>query len=612
MLTKARYIRITSDKYTVDDEHRVIVVDEIPTTGLADSEFTSHMTVDGNYGYKMNYSSGWIHDGNTVDITDLAGNVVTTYTICTEKTKENYYKDIAVVKVVMNKSSEILGTGASLQLSATVLPVNATDKKLTWSSSNSAVASVTQEGLVKAVKEGTATITAKAAGGASAICKVTVKDYSNLKPAIVLNFEKADEVKLQGKAKLVKDPDNAGNQVLLVDETAGGKNGGNYAIAAKSLSAYDFSAGVTVSLKARPTANSSDWNYLFAIGQTKTHGDFNYCDGTIGFIARHGDPYQAHFPGDGWAEGNPVGSDYQYFTKEENANKWYRLTYVYAKSEVCLYVDGILTCKWSAAGLDSVLAALNKGHLILGAGASEGELENYGGYIDDVYLYSTALDAAGVKEIGKTTYKPDDPGKPGNPGGNQKPSTGTDKDEQKVKAKSVNVAVKNYRYGVKTIYLVKGKTAQLRASVRPSTAKQGVTYRSGAKSVATVSSKGKIKAKKTGTAKITITSADGVKKISITVKVVKKAKVNKKLSLKSKKKLRFKKKNATSQIKTKGLTPKTTSKETYKVTKGKKWLKVDPYGKITCKVKPAKKAKKAAVKVTCGKKSIVIRVTIKK
>ncbi len=207
---------------------------------------------------------------------------------------------------------------------------------------------------------------------------------------------------------------------------------------------------------------------------------------------------------------------------------------------------------------------------------------------------------------------PGDPGKPGNPGDNKKPSTGTGTDEQKVKANYVTAAVKNYRYGAKTIYLVKGKTAQLRASIRPSSAKQGVIYRSGSKSVASVNSKGKIRAKKAGTAKITITSADGAKKAVITVKVVKKAKVNKKLSLKSKKKLTFKKKNATSQIITKGLTAKTTSKETYKVTKGKKWIKTDPYGRITCKVKPAKKAKKAAVKVTCGKKSITIKVTIKK
>lgn len=55
---------------------------------------------------------------------------------------------------------------------------------------------------------------------------------------------------------------------------------------------------------------------------------------------------------------------------------------------------------------------------------------------------------------------------------------------------------------------------------------------------------------------------------------------------------------------------KTTSIFTYKVTKGKKYIKVDPYGKITCKIKPGKKVKKAAVKITCGKKSVTVNVTI--
>ena len=419
---------------------------------------------------------------------------------------------------------------------------------------------------------------------------------------------------------MAEDPDNAGNQVLLVDETAGGKNGGNYAIASNDLSAYDFSDGATISLKVRPTANASDWNYLFALGQTKTHGTVRYCDGTIGFIARHGDPYQAHFPGDGWVQGNPVGSDYSFFSQEENADKWYRLTYVYSKSEVCLYVDGILTCKWAASGLDGVLAVLNQGHLVLGAGASEGELENFGGYIDDVYIYSAALDAAGVALIGKTPQTPEDPPKPDDsskpspaPGPVNPPAGGgTGKEDSQVKASSVAAAVKNYRYGTKTLYLVKGKTAQLKASVKPQAARQGVLYRSSRKAVASVSARGKIRAKKPGTAKITITSADGAKKTGITVKVVKKEKINKKLSFASKRNITLRKKNAVSQIKTKGLTPKTTSRETYKITKGKKLIKVDSYGRITCKIKPAKKAKKAAVKVTCGKKSITIRVTIKK
>ncbi len=630
-LTKARYIKITatscneagwatlfevkadgysmtSEKYTIDDIHRLIVVDEIPTTGLADSTFSSNLTVDGNYTCKMNYSSGWIHGGNTVDILNQKGEVVTTYTICTEDTKDKYIKTVEAEKLILNKSEESLGVGSTVQLKSVVLPTNASNTAVTYKSSDDTVASVNAQGLVKAKKAGKTKITATLANGVSASCELIVNDYANLKPVVVLPFDKAGEVTLHGGAKLTKDPDNTNNQVLLVDAGAGGKNG-NYAIAANSLKSYDFSNGVTISMNVRPNANSSDWNYLFAIGQTKSHGTYNYCDGTIGFIARHGDPYEAHFPGDGWVQNNPVNSNYSFFTTAANANKWHRITYVYSRSEVCLYVDGILTCKWSASGISGVLAALNQGHLVIGAGASEGELENFGGYVDDVYVYSGALDSTAVSAIGKGTQKPGQPTTPTTPTKPTKPNTngGIQK-----KAASITVSARNYKYGTKTLYLVKGKTAQLRTVVLPAKAKQGAVYKSSATKIATVTQSGKIKGKKAGTAKITVTLADGVKKTTITVKVVKKAKVNKKLSLKSKKKIVLKKKNAASQIKTKGLTAKTTSIETYKVIKGKKYIKVDKYGKITCKVKPTKKAKKAEVKVTCGKKSIVIKITIKK
>jgi hypothetical protein len=58
-----------------------------------------------------------------------------------------------------------------------VLPSDATDKSLTWTSSNSGVATV-KDGVVTAVGEGTATITVKTMDGSnlSATCKVTVTD----------------------------------------------------------------------------------------------------------------------------------------------------------------------------------------------------------------------------------------------------------------------------------------------------------------------------------------------------------------------------------------------------------------------------------------------------
>ncbi|WP_300765754.1 Ig-like domain-containing protein, partial [uncultured Bifidobacterium sp.] len=65
--------------------------------------------------------------------------------------------------------------GKSAQLSAAVSPSNATNKTVSWSSSDASVASVTGTGYVTAVKAGTATVTATA-GGKSTSITVTVTD----------------------------------------------------------------------------------------------------------------------------------------------------------------------------------------------------------------------------------------------------------------------------------------------------------------------------------------------------------------------------------------------------------------------------------------------------
>ncbi len=83
-----------------------------------------------------------------------------------------YTPYIDVTSVTLNKYSLNFIEGESETLTATVMPVNATDKSIVWSSSNTMVATV-DNGLVTAVKEGSATITA-AAGGKTANCTVTV------------------------------------------------------------------------------------------------------------------------------------------------------------------------------------------------------------------------------------------------------------------------------------------------------------------------------------------------------------------------------------------------------------------------------------------------------
>ena len=78
-----------------------------------------------------------------------------------------------VTSVTLNQSSLTLVVGESSTLSATVSPADAPDKTVSWTSSNTSVASVSN-GVVKAVSEGSATVTASC-GGKSATCAVTVQ-----------------------------------------------------------------------------------------------------------------------------------------------------------------------------------------------------------------------------------------------------------------------------------------------------------------------------------------------------------------------------------------------------------------------------------------------------
>ena len=80
-----------------------------------------------------------------------------------------------VSNITLDKSELSLYTGETATLTATVEPDDATNKTVTWSSNNEAVATV-DNGKVTAVKEGTATITVTAqdGSGVSTSCSVTV------------------------------------------------------------------------------------------------------------------------------------------------------------------------------------------------------------------------------------------------------------------------------------------------------------------------------------------------------------------------------------------------------------------------------------------------------
>lgn len=122
---------------------------------------------------------------------------------------------IEVSSVSLNKTSLSLTEGETETLTATVLPNNATDKSITWTSDDTSVATVSQEGLVTAAGAGTCVITATA-GGVSASCAVSVNKASI--PISGLSFGETDrEVYIGENFSLIPTitPDNATDNELI-------------------------------------------------------------------------------------------------------------------------------------------------------------------------------------------------------------------------------------------------------------------------------------------------------------------------------------------------------------------------------------------------------------
>ena len=125
---------------------------------------------------------------------------------------------IAVTGVSLDKTSVELTEGDETTLTATVNPDNATNKNVTWKSSDSSVATVS-DGKVTALKAGTATITVTTEdGGKTATCEVKVNP-KNVEPEVIavtsVSLDKTSVELTEGdETTLIAtvNPDNATNK----------------------------------------------------------------------------------------------------------------------------------------------------------------------------------------------------------------------------------------------------------------------------------------------------------------------------------------------------------------------------------------------------------------
>ena len=151
----------TGDNYEEYDPNYKIEESNSNVTSNIESNVTSNVTSD--------------ITSNIASNINITSNIVKSNSNIVSNKNSNNNKTVAVTDIKISPTSLSIEKGKTATLSATISPSNATNKSVTWSSSNTSIATVSN-GKITAKKAGTTTITAKSNNGKSAICKVTVTD----------------------------------------------------------------------------------------------------------------------------------------------------------------------------------------------------------------------------------------------------------------------------------------------------------------------------------------------------------------------------------------------------------------------------------------------------
>lgn len=149
------------------------------TSRLTSSVFDKYPRWVAQYNYRCDYTGNY-HMWQSTDSGKVSGigtNADLNFKIGSWNV--NALQTAAVSSVKLNKTSLKLINGSSYTLKKSIAPSNASNKTVTWTSSNKKVAAVSSAGKITAKGVGKATITAKTSNGKKAVCKVTVRPKTN-------------------------------------------------------------------------------------------------------------------------------------------------------------------------------------------------------------------------------------------------------------------------------------------------------------------------------------------------------------------------------------------------------------------------------------------------
>ena len=175
---KIQEIRIKENNITLNKNKNIqlnliIVPGSANTNNLVWNSSNPEVAIVDNYGKVTTKKEGY----TVVSVTTPEGlNAQTIINVIDESISPTEEKEIIVSSVTLNTTNSTVFVGDDLKLKAVVTPNDATNKKMTWTSSNESVATVDQNGNVKGISAGTAIITVKTDNGKIATATLIVKN----------------------------------------------------------------------------------------------------------------------------------------------------------------------------------------------------------------------------------------------------------------------------------------------------------------------------------------------------------------------------------------------------------------------------------------------------
>ena len=393
-------------------------------------------------------------------------------------------------------------------LTATVMPEDATDKTVTWSSSNTDVATVSSEGLVTARSEGSAEITVKTNdGGKTATCSVTVK--AKVIPVAGISLDISSVTLNVGQTQVLAatvSPDNATDKTVTW-------NSSNVVVASVSAEGVvrAVSAGTaTISATAGNfTADCSVTVVMSVASVSLNKTELTIEKGKSETLTATVSPSDATDKTVTWQSSNNTIA-----TVDQNG----RVTAVGAGSAVITVTtnDGSKTATCNVTVVIPVTSvSLNKTELTIEKGKSE--------TLTATVSPSDATDkTVSWKSSNTSVVTVDQNGRVTAVNAGSAVITVTTKDGSKTATCNVTVVipVTSVSLNKTELTIEKGKSETLTATVSPSDATdKAVTWQSSNTAVATVDQNGKVTAKELGNVTITVTTKDGSKTATCSVTV---------------------------------------------------------------------------------------------